>query len=136
MSKAISGESYTYWRVLVGGDINIMPDSLTQSTTPISVSELLDRQLVVTRLKENLDVIYGLNVKSLELFGSVARDEATPDSDLDFLVEFEGSITLRNYMGLKFFLEELFGCSVDLVSRRKLKPLIRESVLEEAIRVA
>ena len=113
-----------------------MLDDMTQSVAPVSGSKQLNRQSVVTCLKERLDIIRGFNVKSLALFGSVARDEATPDSDLDFLVEFEGAVTLRNYMGLKFFLEELFGCSVDLVSKRKLKPLIRESVLEEAIRVA
>ncbi len=104
-----------------------------QSTTAI---ETMSRQAVLRCLHNHADTIYSFNVRSLSLFGSVARDEATPDSDLDFLVEFEGPATLRGYMGLKFFLEELFGCSVDLVSQRKLKVQIRQSVLEEAIRVA
>ena len=101
-----------------------------------SESGQLSRQLVLTRINEHLDAVYQFNVRSLFLFGSVVRDEATTDSDLDFLVEFEGSVTLRGYMGLKFFLEELFDCLVDLVSQRKLKPQIRQTVLEEAIRVA
>ncbi|MEL6553486.1 MAG: nucleotidyltransferase family protein [Cyanobacteria bacterium J06621_11] len=114
----------------------MIDEATTRLIVQDDASKPLSRQFVVTRLQESLDAIRSFKVKSLELFGSVARDEATPNSDLDFLVEFEGTATLRGYMGLKFFLEELFGCSVDLVSRKKLKPLIRETVLKEAIRVA
>lgn len=106
------------------------PTTRNQPSTPLS------RQSVLACLQTNLHTIQAFGVQSLLLFGSVARDEATCDSDLDFLVEFETPATLRGYMGLKFFLEDLFGCSVDLVSRKKLKPLIRDTVLEEAIRVA
>lgn len=99
-------------------------------------SHKLGRSSVIAELREHTDTIHSYKVSSLYLFGSVARDEATHDSDLDFLVEFEGAATFRGYMGLKFFLEALFNCSVDLVSKRKLKPQICESVLKEAIRVA
>ncbi len=92
-------------------------------------------QVILTTLKERLDTIRGFGVQSLALFGSVARDEATETSDLDFLVEFEGSATFDRYMDLKFFLEDLFGKPVDLVTRRSLKPQIAESVLEESISV-
>ena len=101
-----------------------------------ALSKPLTRQIVLAQLNAQLDTLHTFKVRSLSLFGSVARNEATLDSDLDFLVEFEGSPTLRGYMGLKFFLEELFGCSVDLVSKRKLHSQIREAVLEEAVRVA
>ncbi|MEL6352217.1 MAG: nucleotidyltransferase family protein, partial [Cyanobacteria bacterium J06627_28] len=94
------------------------------------------RQSVLERLRANRHNIQSFGVQSLSLFGSVARDEATLKSDIDFLVEFETSATLRGYMGLKFFLEDLFDCPVDLVSRKKLKPLIHDTVLEDAIRVA
>lgn len=95
----------------------------------------MNRQVVLSTLNEHLKEINQFGVKSLALFGSTARNEATPDSDLDFLVEFEGAATLDGYMGLKFFLEDLFDKNVDLVTRRSLKPQITEKVLEEAIYV-
>ncbi|MBC6476418.1 MAG: nucleotidyltransferase family protein [Hormoscilla sp. GM7CHS1pb] len=75
-------------------------------------------------------------VKSLAVFGSVARDEATPTSDVDLLVEFDGVVTFDRYMDLKFLLEDGLGRSVDLVSAKMLKPQIRETVLQEAIDVS
>jgi len=74
-------------------------------------------------------------VKSLAIFGSVARGEAGPDSDVDILVEFEGRATFDRYMGLKFFLEDLLGRRVDLVTRKALKPRMRPYVEREAIYV-
>lgn len=95
----------------------------------------LSRQTILYQLRDQLDTIRSFGVQSLALFGSVARDEATETSDLDFLVEFEGAATFDRYMDLKFFLEDLFGKRVDLVTKRSLKPQIAESVLEEAIDV-
>jgi len=74
-------------------------------------------------------------VKSLAIFGSVARGEAGPESDVDILVEFEGRATFDRYMGLKFFLEDLLGRRVDLVTRKALKPRLRPYVEQEAIYV-
>jgi uncharacterized protein len=74
-------------------------------------------------------------VKSLHLFGSVARNEATEKSDLDFVVNFEGSTTFDRYMDLKIFLEDLFGKKIDLAIENSLKPQIRQRVLEESIDV-
>jgi uncharacterized protein len=93
------------------------------------------RQTILARLNDRLETIHSFGVRSLALFGSVARDEATESSDLDFLVEFEDPATFDRYMDLKFFLEDLFGKPVDLVTRRSLKPQIRQTVLEEAINV-
>ncbi len=78
----------------------------------------------------------GFGLKSLALFGSVARDEAGPESDLDLLVEFEGPANFDRYMGLKVFLEDLLACRVDLVMRTALKPRMRPAVEREAVRVA
>jgi hypothetical protein len=75
-------------------------------------------------------------VKSLELFGSLARGEARPDSDVDLLVEFEGAPTFDRFMDLKFFLEDLLVRRVDLVTRAALKPRMRSIVEKESIRVA
>ena len=93
------------------------------------------RQTVLNRLHDRLDTIHSFGVRSLALFGSVARDEATETSDLDFLVEFEGTATFDRYMDLKFFLEDLFNKPVDLVTKRSLKPQIQQAVLQEAIDV-
>ena len=75
-------------------------------------------------------------VKSLALFGSVVRGEARPDSDIDILVEFDGPATFDRYMDLKFFLEELLGRRVDLVTRKALKPYLRPYVEKEAVYVS
>ncbi|HEX2203244.1 MAG TPA: nucleotidyltransferase family protein [Longimicrobium sp.] len=74
-------------------------------------------------------------VRTISLFGSVARDEAAPGSDVDVLVEFEKA-TFAGYMGLKFFLEELLGTSVDVATPGSLRPRVRASVLREALLVA
>ena len=74
-------------------------------------------------------------VKSLAIFGSVARDEARPDSDVDVLVEFERPATFDQYMNLKFYLEDLLGCSVDLVTRKGLRAQLRPYVEKEALYV-
>jgi hypothetical protein len=75
-------------------------------------------------------------VKSLALFGSVARDEARPDSDVDLLVEFDRPVGLFAFIGLQQFLETLLGCKVDLGTLRSLKPRLKDSVLQEAIYVS
>jgi hypothetical protein len=75
-------------------------------------------------------------VKSLALFGSVARDEACPDSDVDLLVEFDRPVGLFAFIGLQQFLETLLGCKVDLGTLRSLKPRLKESVIQEAIYVS
>jgi len=93
------------------------------------------RQNVLDRLRDRLDTIHSFGVQSLALFGSVARDEGTETSDLDFLVEFEGTATFDRYMDLKFFLEDLFDRQVDLVTKRSLKPQLSQIVLAEKIDV-
>lgn len=77
-----------------------------------------------------------LGVKSLALFGSAARGDLRPDSDVDILVEFDGPATFDRYMELKFLLEALLGRPVDLVTPRALKPRLRPYVEREAIRVS
>ena len=77
-----------------------------------------------------------LDVKSLALFGSVVRDEARPDSDVDFIVEFEGKATFDGYMNVKQFLEKILGHRVDLVTRKALRPRIRPRIEKEAVYVA
>jgi predicted nucleotidyltransferase len=96
----------------------------------------MKREKLIAFLKDNAAEIQGYGVKSLALFGSVARDEATAKSDVDLLVEFEGKVTFDCYMDLKFFLEDSLGCPVDVVSKKMLKPQIRDVVEREAIYVS
>ena len=73
-------------------------------------------------------------VEKIGIFGSFARKEERPDSDVDILVEFRpGEKTFDNYMNCKFYLEDLFGRKVDLVTNAALKPLIRDPILQEVI---
>jgi len=74
-------------------------------------------------------------VKSLAIFGSVARNEARPDSDVDILVEFAEPVGLFEFVDLKDYLQKLLGCPVDLGTPTSLKPRLQEQVLKEAIYV-
>ncbi len=78
------------------------------------------------------------SVKSLSIFGSVARGEATETSDIDVLVEFqEGKIVgLFEFIRLMHFLEEILGCKVDLATPDALRKEMREEILREAIHAA
>ena len=73
-------------------------------------------------------------VRELSVFGSAARGEMRPDSDVDLLVEFlpEAEPGLLDHAGLMLDLSELLGRRVDLVSKNGLKPLIRDSVIQDA----
>jgi len=89
---------------------------------------------VLAANRQELGERFGLS--SLALFGSVARDEAGPQSDVDVLVEFCETPGLGEYMRLKDWLEERLGCHVDLVMKGALKPWAKPVVELEAIRVA
>ena len=74
-------------------------------------------------------------VKSLSLFGSVARNEAPQTSDVDLLVEFNRPVGYFGLFALQDYLEKLLGCSVDLGTPDSLKPYIKERIVGELIRV-
>ncbi|MDR3669410.1 MAG: nucleotidyltransferase family protein [Holophaga sp.] len=74
-------------------------------------------------------------VQELALFGSVARDEAGPGSDIDVLVTFQGRTRFRAFMGLQFELEDLLGVKVDLATQKALKPLARPSIMKDLVHV-
>ncbi len=80
------------------------------------------------------DLCRRYSVRELAVFGSAARGEMRPDSDIDLLVEFlpDAEIGLLEHAGLMLDLSDLLGRKVDLVSKRGLKPLIRDSILREA----
>ena len=99
-----------------------------------NLPSILDRDDIISILREQM-VRSRFGIKSLFLFGSVARNEATQESDLDFIVNFDGVITFDRYMDLKIFLEDLFDKKIDLAIEDTLKPQIRQKIFEEAIDV-
>ena len=74
-------------------------------------------------------------VRSLALFGSYARGTATESSDIDILVGFDGPATPKSYFGVQFYLEDLFGRPIDLVTDKALRPRFRPYVEREAVDV-
>lgn len=83
--------------------------------------------------KPTLIARYG--VTRLALFGSTVRDTARVDSDVDILVSFDGPATSERYFGVQFYLEDLFGCPVDLVTDKALRPELRPFIEQEAVHV-
>ncbi|HQT30428.1 MAG TPA: nucleotidyltransferase family protein [Thiobacillus sp.] len=97
----------------------------------------MNKQNALHLLQEHKETIYQrFGVRHLSLFGSTVRDEAREKSDVDVLVEFDGPATSDRYFGLQFYLEDLFGCPVDLVTDKALRPELRPYIEKEAIRVA
>jgi uncharacterized protein len=89
---------------------------------------------VLSILETHQGRLKALGVKTLDLFGSVARDEARPDSDVDFLVEFSIEATLFDLFHVQHYLEDILGCKVDLGTKSALRQHLREPVLQEAVR--
>lgn len=94
----------------------------------------MKREAVLQLLRAHkLHLVRHFGVSKLALFGSVARDSATTQSDVDLLVEFDGPATSDRYFGLQFYVEDILGCPVDLVTskalRQELRPFIEKEVL-------
>lgn len=94
----------------------------------------MKRDEVLSILAAHREQLHALGVKSLNLFGSVARDEARPDSDVDFLVEFTEPGGLFQLFRVQHYLEDILGCDVDLGTEDALREHLREPVLKEVIR--
>lgn len=87
-------------------------------------------------LAEHREEIAGYGVTSLFVFGSVARGEAGPESDVDVLVEFGAPIGLFQFVRLKDYLESVLGRQVDLAMPGALREQMRDRILSEAVRAA
>ena len=81
------------------------------------------------------ELVQRFGVRRLALFGSTARDNAHPESDIDVLVEFDGPANSARYFGLQFHLEDLFGCRVDLVTDKALRAELRPFIERDAVHV-
>ena len=86
----------------------------------------------IEELKNTLvDVLRKHDVKKAALFGSIVRGEATDESDIDLLVEFEGRKSLLDLAGLKLDLQEIVRRRVDVLTYKSLHPLLKERILRE-----
>ncbi|MCB0005080.1 MAG: nucleotidyltransferase family protein [Anaerolineales bacterium] len=91
-----------------------------------------NRADVIRIINDNFDTLHSLGVRRCGLFGSFQRDEATIESDIDLLVEFEpDQKTFLNFVNLSFFLEDLLGRKVELVTRESLSPYAGPEILSE-----
>jgi|GEM_PF-210387 len=94
-----------------------------------SVTDVLRNKVAEKRLILEGD----FSLKKIGVFGSVAKGLASESSDIDILVEFSKPVDLFLFIELKYFLESLFGKTVDLVTARALKPLLRDEILTSAV---
>ncbi len=96
----------------------------------------MKKQQVITLLNTHKAILSErFAVTELALFGSTARDVADEGSDVDILISFDGPATSHRYFGVQFYLEDLFGCPVDLVTDKALRPELRPYVEMDAIHV-
>jgi predicted nucleotidyltransferase len=87
---------------------------------------------VVKILKNHQEDLTQQGVRSLAIFGSVARNESTAESDIDILIDFDAKRGLFAFVGLKNYLERILQCEVDLVTKNALHPALKPQILREA----
>ncbi len=95
----------------------------------------MTRDEVLALLAQHQAELAAFGLRRLALFGSVARNEAGPDSDIDVLVEFDGETTFSRYAKLYDALEEILPRRVDLAIASSIRPVLREGVEEDAYEV-
>mgnify|MGYP000905268090 CR=1 FL=1 len=95
-------------------------------------NELKNKEQIIRLLQTNNKQIKNFGVKKIGLFGSFAKNQQTADSDIDFIVEFEKEKkTYKSFINLAFFLEELLGRKVDLLTNKSLSPYLGPQILKE-----
>lgn len=96
----------------------------------------MDRHTALKLLTEHKPFLVSqFGVTKLALFGSTVRGNATAVSDVDVLVAFDGPATSARYFGVQFYLEDLLGHPVDLVTDKALRPELRPFVERDAVNV-
>jgi uncharacterized protein len=105
---------------------------LTPPVVVCHTARMSTKDEILTSLRKNGEKLRSLGVRRIGLFGSFARNEAGPESDIDLLVEFvPNEKTFDNFMALSFFLEELFGRRVELVTIESLSPYMGPHIMKE-----
>ena len=99
-------------------------------------NEFMDRDQVIATLREHEPELKAAGILRLSLFGSTARGDRRPNSDIDLLASFDDTrrISLLDVAGMEIGLSEMLGCKVDLIEEGTLKPRVKESVEAEAVR--
>ncbi len=95
------------------------------------------RSEIIDRIQANAAALRARSALALYLFGSIARDEAKPESDVDLFIDYDRTrkFSLLDLAGLKNFLEDELATRVDLTTRDSLHPLLRDGIEKSAIRV-
>jgi predicted nucleotidyltransferase len=93
------------------------------------------QQAIQSLTNSKAELVRRFGITRLALFGSTARDNATDTSDIDILVSFDGIATSQRYFGVQFYLEDLLGCPVDLVTEKALRSELRPYIERETINV-
>jgi predicted nucleotidyltransferase len=97
----------------------------------------MNKATALAKLRENTDAVRARGATALYVFGSTARDEAGPASDIDVFIEYDPSkkFSLFDLAGIKVLLEDHLGVEVDITTRDSLHPLLRERIERSAIRI-
>ncbi len=94
---------------------------------PLTLEELKRRR------KEIIAIAKRRGAKNIRVFGSVARGDPGPNSDVDLVVEFEPHVSLLDHGGLIEDLQDALGCKVDVISERGMRERLRKHVENEAV---
>jgi uncharacterized protein len=97
----------------------------------------MNRRDAIEKLTQQADALRALGATSLYLFGSVARDEARPESDLDLFIDYDPQSRFNAFdlVGIKLFLEEELSLPVDVTTRDSLHPMLRDRIEQSALQV-
>jgi uncharacterized protein len=97
----------------------------------------MSRNDIISRIRRHADAIRAEGATALYLFGSVARDEARADSDLDVFVDYDpkSKFSLVNLSGIRLLIMDAIGCNVDITTSNSLHPRLKGRILSEAVRV-
>ena len=97
----------------------------------------MNRSQAVAKLRTYADAVKARGATSLYLFGSIARDDADADSDLDLFIDYDPhkKFSLVDLVGIKLLLEDSLGMPIDLTTRDSLHPMLRQDIENSAVRV-